>query len=173
MRRRTILAIAANTGLVAIAGCGESSDGSDEAATPDEQTTPEDEGGGDDGGDESTDETPNETEGTPETQGELERESVGYPSEYIEVRDVAYNEPEDEYSGPTITGVADNVSGEELSYVEVQIQAFNENDEQIGDALDNTTDLREGKSWRFECEFWDVEESEMAYWMGRAEVSNY
>lgn len=57
--------------------------------------------------------------------------------------------------------------------MEIQVQAFNENDTQIGEALDNVTDLRGEKSWQFECEFWDTDDSEIAYWMGRAEVSNY
>lgn len=167
MRRRQFVALTGSTGIAALPGCSEGSDDD-----PDSQATPDDDGGDDGSGSSSPEETEEPT-GTPEQEAEAEREAIGYPSEYIEIHDVSWNPPEDEYSGPSVTGIADNVSGEELSYVEVQIQAFDENDTQIGEALDNVSDLRADKSWQFECNFFDVEEEDIDYWMGRAEVSNY
>lgn len=168
MQRRTLLTTGTAILTTTLAGCSDDSD-----SDPDSQATPNDnnDSSNDSGG--STPEATDAPTGTPEQSAEAEREAIGYPSEYIEVRDVSWNPPEDEYSGPSVTGIAENVSGEELSYVEVQIQAFNSEDTQIGEALDNVTDLRSDKSWQFDCGFYDVEESDVAYWMGRAEVSNY
>ena len=166
MHRRQYLAAVGTATTLATAGCGESSDGSDDAATPDDDSN-------NDPPESDAESQPNDSDETPEQEAELERNSVGFPSDYLDVHDVEMQAPENDYSGPSVTGVADNVSGQELNYVEVSIQAFNDNDEQIGDALDNTSDLREGKSWRFEAELFDVDDSEMAYWMGRAEVTTY
>ena len=172
MQRRTLLTTGSALLTTAIAGCS-GDGGNGNGGDADAQATPEDtENSNDTGG--SSDETEESTPtGTPEQKAEPEREAVGYPSDYIEVHDVSWNSPENDYSGPFVEGVADNVSGEELSYVEVQIQAFNSDDTQIGEAMDNTSDLRAEKSWQFKCEFFDVDEDEIAYWMGRAEVQNY
>ena len=167
-RRRYLTLLGAG---VALAGCAGGDDGSDEAApaetddSDDPTPTPEPETA-----------TPEPETATPtpepEQEGELERNAVGYPSDFIEVHSVEYNENRDDrWDDPTVTGVIDNVHEGELDYVSVTIQAFDENDVQIGDGLDNTTDLREGRSWQFEVMLWDVDPDDIDHWMGRAEVS--
>ena len=175
-RRRYLTLLGAG---IALAGCTESGDGSDEAApaetddSDDPTPTPEPDTP------EPDQDTPTATEEEtetptpePEQSGELERNAVGYPSDFIEVHSVEYNENrDDDWGDPTVTGVVDNVYDGELDYVSVSIQAFDENDVQIGDGLDNTTDLREGRSWQFEVLLWDVDPDDIDHWMGRAEVT--
>ena len=159
-------------GSVGIAGCTEDA-GTDEAAeaeetpTPDEETpTPE----------QDDDETPEPEEETPtpepEQEGDLETNAIGYPSEYIEIHDVVYDERRDEdFEDPIVSGVVENVHDGELDYVQVEIQAFDEDDVQIADGLDNTNNLREERSWQFECMLWDVDPDDIDHWMGRASVT--
>lgn len=185
MDRRKFISLsgvtAATTITTTMAGCG-SDDGGDDQEDRDEAEPAEDQdnagtnddGGGGDGDGNENEGDDGESTGTPRQEGEEERNAIGYPSEYIKIRDVEFKEPQDDYSGPVIEGVADNVYGEEISYVEVTAQAFNENDEQIDDAMANTSDLRAEKSWRFEMEFWQLDSKDDAvYWMGKSEVSDY
>lgn len=177
MDRREVIkltgATAATTITISLAGCGSEGGDDEEDRDQAEPADNQDNAGNDDGsgGDGGGDGGPT---GTPPKEGEEERNAIGFPSEYIEVRDVEYKEPADDYSGPVIEGVVDNVYGEELSYVEVSAQAFNDNDEQIDDAMANTSDMRAEKSWRFEMEFWQLESTDdAAYWMGKSEVTDY
>jgi len=52
-----------------------------------------------------------------------------------------------------VRGTAENTSGEELSYVEAEAVFLDENDTQIGEGIDNVTDLAAGRRWEFECMF--------------------
>lgn len=119
-------------------------------------------------------ETPEETAtetSTPEEESGTERQSLEYPEEHVDVHDVEYDSNSGEDSGPTVTGVVENVSGETLSYVEVRVEAFDEDDERVGDALDDTTDLADGETWEFNCELWDTDAEEIEYWTGEVAVS--
>lgn len=49
----------------------------------------------------------------------------------------------------TITGVAKNVSGKQLSYVSITFTLFDSDGNQIGIAIDNTANLTNGTTWKF------------------------
>lgn len=197
MRRRTFLATVGTTTGSVLAGCGDAGDapasqnGSnagrqagvdgragtpdgastpDEPATPDETTTPSEDTDTDTQTEETS--TPEET-ATPDESGDGGRNSMEYPSEHVDVRDVEYDGNEDEDAGPTVAGVVQNVSTEELSLVEVKVRAYDDGDRETGEALDDTTDLGPGETWEFECELWDTEAENVDYWTGRVDVSTY
>lgn len=201
MRRRRFVALAAVAGSAAVAGCGDASDDSEtpttesaegqqqlgedgtatpggdgtaterataeepateEASTEDEPQTPEETGT----------ETETETEtATPGADSGAPQRTVEYPEESVAVRDVEYDPNTDEDAGPTVTGVVENVSGETLSYVEIRVTAYGEDGEQLGDALDDTTDLGDGETWAFDCELWDTEAGNVESWTGEVTVS--
>lgn len=48
-------------------------------------------------------------------------------------------------------GVIKNNSEKEMSYVEIEVILYDENDTQIGTALDNTTTLKAGGTWKFDA----------------------
>lgn len=203
MRRRTFLAAAGAASGAFLAGCGDpaaestpngtdsdagpraAGDGDvgtpDAAATPDDTPTTEGTATSTEStetdpstAEESTAEesTPGET-ATPGEGGDGGRNAMEYPSEYVDVRDVEYDGNEGEERGPTVSGVVQNVSTEELSLVEAKVWAYDDGDEEVGEALDDTTDLGPGETWEFACELWDTDADEVAYWKGRIDVSTY
>lgn len=202
MRRRTFLATVGTASGGVLAGCGDpaesptngtdqgagqrvANDGDvgtpDAAATPEETATPKETATETESTEtetatpeESTPEesTPEET-ATSEADGGGGRNSMEYPSEYVDVRDVEYDGNEGDDRGPTVSGVVQNVSTEELSLVEAKVWAYDERDEEVGEALDDTTDLGPGETWEFACELWATDPDEVAYWKGRIDVSTY
>ncbi len=62
---------------------------------------------------------------------------------------VTYNE----YLGysATITGVAQNTSGQNLSYASVEFSVYDASGNNLGTALANINNLGEGDTWRFEA----------------------
>lgn len=58
-----------------------------------------------------------------------------------------------EYLGysATITGVAKNTSGQNLSYASVEFSVYDANGNNLGSALANINNLGNGDSWRFEA----------------------
>lgn len=151
----------------------------DDPATPDETTTPEDSPESESTAETATDEESTDEESsteettTTEEAADGERNSMEYPSDYVDVRNVEYDGNEGESTGPTVSGVVQNVSTEELSLVEAKVWAYDESDEEIGEALDDTTDLKPTETWEFACELWDTEAENVAYWKGRIDVSTY
>ena len=130
MKRRQLLAITGTTLTVSTAGCG-SSDSSDR-----------EEGSTDDGSSEegSTDDGSSE-------------ESSG-DEQLIELLDHSFYS--EEFSSG-VRGTIENVSGETLSYVEVQVFFLDEDETQIGEGLDNTSDLAEGRVWEFDATYLDTD----------------
>lgn len=53
--------------------------------------------------------------------------------------------------GVAVKGRAENVSGGELSYVEAEAVFLDADGVQIGEGLDNVTDLADGRVWEFDC----------------------
>lgn len=199
MRRRTFLATVGGASGAVLAGCGDAGDDPDsqnesnagreaggdgqtgttdgastpdEPATPDETTTPSEDTETETDTETEETSTPEET-ATPDEASGGEKNSMEYPGEYVDVRDVEYDGNEGESTGPTVTGVVQNVSTETLSLVEAKVWAYDEADEEIGEALDDTTDLGPGETWEFECELWDTEAENVDYWKGRIDVSTY
>lgn len=195
MRRRRFVALAAAAGSAAVAGCGDASDvpGSESTdraegqqqlgeqgtaaggnGTASEQSTAEEtpEESSTETEPEAPEETGTETQtATPGSESGAAQGSVEYPEESVAVRDVEYDPNSGEDAGPTVTGVVENVSGEALSYVEVRVTAYGEDDEQLGDALDDTTDLGDGETWEFNCELWDTDPEAVESWTGEVAVS--
>ena len=56
-----------------------------------------------------------------------------------------------EYDTPKLSGIVKNNTDSEMGYVEIQFTLYDENDVQIGTALDNTNNLKAGGSWKFEA----------------------
>jgi hypothetical protein len=56
-----------------------------------------------------------------------------------------------------VRGEIENVSGEELSYVEVQVFFLDSDETQIGEGLDNTNDLAADRRWEFDAQYLDTD----------------
>lgn len=52
-----------------------------------------------------------------------------------------------------VRGTAINETGDTLSYVGIEIIFLNDEKTQIGTTLDNTTDLKDGRKWKFDAMF--------------------
>ena len=128
MQRRTLLATTGTVLTAGIAGCGSSDTGDREEGSTDDGST-EDDGSG---------------EGSADDGSESEQQ--------IEVLNHEFYE--DDFSSG-VRGTIENVSGEVLSYVEVQVYFLDSEGTQIGEGLDNTSDLAEGRSWEFEAAYLD------------------
>lgn len=55
-----------------------------------------------------------------------------------------------EYGNLIITGLAENTVGKQLSYTEIRVKFYDNEDVLIGTSLDNINDLDAGEKWRFE-----------------------
>lgn len=58
---------------------------------------------------------------------------------------------EGEYGNRVITGVVENNSGREVSYVQVEINLYDSEGVQVGSTLANVNNLAAGAKWRFEA----------------------
>lgn len=58
----------------------------------------------------------------------------------------------DEYTSG-VKGILENRTGETLSYVEVVVYFYDENDTRVGDGLDNTQNLRSSERWAFDAAY--------------------
>jgi len=52
-----------------------------------------------------------------------------------------------------VRGVARNVADQPLAYAEVSAVFLDSDGAQVGDGLDNTSDLASGREWQFDCQF--------------------
>jgi hypothetical protein len=129
MQRRTLLATTGTVLTAAIAGCGSSDTSNREEGSTDDGST-EDDGSGEGSADGSESE------------------------QQIELLNHEFYE--DDFSSG-VRGTLENVSGEVLSYVEVQVYFLDSEGTQIGEGLDNTSDLAEGRRWEFEAAYLDTD----------------
>ena len=72
-----------------------------------------------------------------------------------------------------VRGQAENVSGEELSYVEISVFFLDDEGVQVADSLDNTTDLASGRVWQFDAMLFDGEPTVVEDYEIKWEVTNY
>lgn len=72
-----------------------------------------------------------------------------------------------------VSGVLKNVSGEELSYVEVKVFFLDSEGTQIGEGLDNTTELAADRRWQFDASYLDDNPNEVDSYEIQTDVSNY
>jgi len=175
MQRRTLLATTGTVLSAAIAGCGSSDpsdrqegsadDGSGEGSADDGSG----EGSADDGsGEGSADDGSGEgsaDDGSGEGSAD-ESES----EQQIELLDHEFYE--EEFSSG-VSGTVENVSGEVLSYVEVQVYFLDSEGTQIGEGLDNTSDLAEGRRWEFDAAYLDSDPERIDTYEIETDVSNF
>jgi|GEM_PF-3455893 len=79
---------------------------------------------------------------------------------------------EEQYSSG-VKGTVENVSDEELSYVEVSAYFLDSEGTQIGDGLDNFTDLAPGRKAEFDCVFLGDDPSRVEEYEVEASVTNF
>lgn len=93
-----------------------------------------------------------ETSGEPENGDGNESEDGGSeePDTLVEVRE---HELDRTGTFPAVVGTLENVSGEELSSVNVNIDFLDEEDVMIGEGLANTFDLPAGRVWEFDASY--------------------
>jgi hypothetical protein len=148
MQRRTLLATTGTVLSAAIAGCGSSDPSDRQEGSADDGSG---EGSADDGsGEGSADESESEQQ--------------------IELLDHEFYE--EEFSSG-VSGTVENVSGEVLSYVEVQVYFLDSEGTQIGEGLDNTSDLAEGRRWEFDAAYLDSDPERIDTYEIETDVSNF
>jgi hypothetical protein len=130
MDRRELLASAGAVLTVSIAGCGSSDSGDRE------------EGSADDGSGEASSDDGSGEASSEESEQRIELLNHEFYSE--------------EFSSG-VRGEIENVSGEELSYVEVQVFFLDSDETQIGEGLDNTNDLAADRRWEFDAQYLDTD----------------
>lgn len=52
---------------------------------------------------------------------------------------------------PTVRGRAENTSGQEVSYAQIQVRFFDASETRVGSGMDNITNLGPGITWEFEA----------------------
>ncbi|MEA1931028.1 MAG: FxLYD domain-containing protein [Euryarchaeota archaeon] len=72
-----------------------------------------------------------------------------------------------------VSGTLENVSGEELSYVAVEIFFLDSDGTQIDEGLDNTTDLAPERRWEFDAMYLGDEADRIDTYEIETDVSNF
>ena len=151
MRRRKLVKVIGVTGAIgAIAGCtGEDDD--DEGAVEASEN----------GDEEETEESDDDTEDDEQIDQDeaLEDENIESTRDGLEL--LEHELYEDDFSGG-VEGVVVNNTGEELSYVEVGVVFYNEDEQRVDDSFTNTTDLPDGEEWVFDVMMLGTEPDEVA-----------
>lgn len=62
---------------------------------------------------------------------------------------------------PSVVGILENVSGEELSSVRVQVDFFDADDVLIGEGLAMTMDLPADQKWEFDASYTDQDQDQI------------
>jgi len=127
--RRAFLGTAATAVGLGLTGCSEDDTGdADDGDANDDEEEPEDTG------DDSTGDDGNGDTGQPD----------------IEILEHSFYQ--EEFSSG-VRGTAVNNTDSELSYVEANATFLDANGTQIGEGLDNVSDLAAGREWEFDCMF--------------------
>ncbi len=156
MRRRYFIAAIGSTSTLAVAGCG--------SQESDRQEGSADDGGGSESESGSADDSSSETESSSADDGS-EQEQL------VELLDHSfYNEGQFDIG---VSGTLENVSGEELSYVEVDVFFLDSEGTQIGEGLDNTSDLAAGRAWEFDATYLGEEGDRIETYEIETEVTNF
>jgi len=135
------------TGAVgAIAGCTGDEQGEEDSGTAEAS--------------ENGDGEEEETEDEPEIDSDeaLEDEDIESTREGLELLEHEFYE--DEFSGG-VEGVVANNTGEELSYVEIGVVFYNDEEQRIDDSFTNTTDMSDGEEWVFDVMLISAEPDEV------------
>lgn len=147
MQRRRLVKVIGMTGAVgAIAGCTGDEQGEEDSGTAEAS--------------ENGDGEEEETEDEPEIDSDeaLEDEDIESTREGLELLEHEFYE--DEFSGG-VEGVVANNTGEELSYVEIGVVFYNDEEQRIDDSFTNTTDMSDGEEWVFDVMLISAEPDEV------------
>ncbi|SEO63939.1 hypothetical protein SAMN05216388_101611 [Halorientalis persicus] len=131
-RRKYIATIGATVSGLALAGCSDS--GSGDSGTGDANGNSGDSGSGD---------SDNSNEGN---------SGDGGGNDQSDVEILNHEFYEEEFSSG-VRGTAVNNTDSELSYVEATATFLDADGTQIGEGLDNVSDLAAGREWEFDCMF--------------------
>lgn len=101
-----------------------------------------DNGNGNDGNDADSNDTVDPDEIPP---GESLEELNG-----LEITEHELVEPEDDFGNPEVQGTVENNRDEELSYVEVSVRVYDEDETMLDSYFTNTTDLLPDTAWAFD-----------------------
>lgn len=170
MRRRTYLTLAGTTLTAALAGCTEESDeresgGTDGSDNTETDTEPEDDNTDDDS------ETETDSEGGEDEtadDGSGDGDDSDDPVEILEHE--WYNNGQFDVG---VTGQVENISGEELTYVGVEVYFLDEEGVQFEEGLDNTTDLADGRIWEFDAGYLGDDPQRVDEYEIEWDVTNY
>ena len=159
MRRRTLLATLGTASTIAIAGCSSEESERQEGSTNEESS---DDGSSDDGSSESDN---TESGSANDNSGSDEPEQLVNLVEHE-----FYNEGQFDVG---VEGVVENVSDQELSYVEVSVYFLDSEGTQIEEGLDNTSDLAAGRRWEFDATYLGDEADRIDSYEIETEVSDF
>ncbi|OLZ39091.1 hypothetical protein A6E15_19195 [Natrinema saccharevitans] len=154
MYRRKLLATGGTALALGLAGCASETDDGNGDDREEGSTNDTDDGG--DGGDTGT------------SDGGDTDSSGGDP---VELLDHEWYQNSQYDAG--VSGSLENVSGEELSYVEVSVYFLDEDGAQVGEGIDNTSDLSAGRVWKFDATYLDGEPQTVTDYEIETDVSNY
>ncbi|MFC7216242.1 FxLYD domain-containing protein [Saliphagus sp. GCM10025334] len=163
MFRRKLLATGGTLLSLTIAGCASSDDGNgdrEEGATDDGNGNGN--GNGEDSGNGNGDDSSQESS---DDDGSAEEEKQVEVLEHEWYNNGSYD--------AGVKGRLENVSGEELSYVGIEVFFLDEEGTQIGEGLDNTTDLAEGRVWEFDAGYLDDDPQRVDSYEIKPDVMNY
>jgi hypothetical protein len=137
MNRRQYLTTAVTAvGGVALAGCSEEGDADEGNANGGDPGNGDTGGGNSGGGDTGGDDQPD-----------------------VEIQSHEFYE---EQFSAGVRGTAQNTTDRELSYVEAEAVFLDSEGTQIGEGLDNVSDLAAGRTWEFDCMFLGEDASRIA-----------
>lgn len=152
-RRRFMKMTATGIGTALIAGCAsEENEPADTAegdvGDDDESENGEDDANGDENGEENGGENGGENgDEDIDSDEALEDEDIESTVDGLEILEHSFYEDDFEAG---VEGIVANNTGDELSYVEVGVVFYNEDDQRISDSFTNTTDLTDGEEWVFD-----------------------
>lgn len=125
MQRRQFIVTTAITTTGLLAGCTSSENNGDTAS-----------GGNDSSGDGDSGDGGESEKDIEIVEHELVRENEGEASESVSVQ-----------------GIVKNVSGDSLSYVEVEAKFYDDSDTLLDSFMDNVNDLGDGEEWQFSVDY--------------------
>jgi len=163
---------ATGVGLSLIAGCS-SSESDRESGDANSGGTDTPESGDANSGGTDTPESGDANSDEDNTEDSEESTTVSEPTEesLVELQDHSFYNNGQYDAG--VEGTLKNVSGDELSYVAVEVFFLDSEGVQIGEGLDNTTDLAADRTWAFDAGYLDSGSENIAEYEIQTDVSNY
>ena len=140
-RRRYLATLGTTASALALAGCSESDSGDSGGGDANDNSGDSGNGNSDNSGGDSN--SGNSNDGN---------SGDGGGNDLPDVEILNHEFYEEEFSSG-VRGTAVNNTGSELSYVEATATFLDSEGTQIGEGLDNVSDLAGGREWEFDCMF--------------------